>query len=76
MFYNFARVHESLRCTPVMAIGIADRVWSDVISGVPAEISTSYVERGQSLRQSLRNGAFGQRCDLSGQLRQSRVLAR
>jgi IS1 family transposase len=27
-FYNFARVHESLRCTPAMALGIADRVWT------------------------------------------------
>jgi IS1 family transposase len=27
-FYNFARVHESLRSTPAMALGIADRVWT------------------------------------------------
>jgi hypothetical protein len=26
--YNFCRVHESLRVTPAMAIGAADRVWS------------------------------------------------
>jgi len=26
--YNFCRVHESLRMTPAMALGIADRVWS------------------------------------------------
>jgi IS1 family transposase len=27
-FYNFCRVHESLRSTPAMALGIADRVWT------------------------------------------------
>jgi len=27
-FYNLARVHESLRSTPAMALGIADHVWS------------------------------------------------
>ena len=26
--YNFCRVHESLRSTPAMALGIADRVWT------------------------------------------------
>ena len=27
-FYNFCRVHESLRMTPAMAAGIADHIWS------------------------------------------------
>jgi IS1 family transposase len=27
-FYNLSRVHESLRSTPAMALGIADRVWT------------------------------------------------
>jgi hypothetical protein len=26
--YNFVRVHRSLRCTPAMAAGVTDRVWS------------------------------------------------
>jgi hypothetical protein len=26
--YNFCRVHETLRTTPAIAIGIADHVWS------------------------------------------------
>jgi hypothetical protein len=26
--YNFCRVHESLRSTPAMVLGITDRVWS------------------------------------------------
>lgn len=27
MYYNFARIHQSLRITPAMAAGVADRVW-------------------------------------------------
>jgi IS1 family transposase len=27
-FYNFCRVHKSLRCTPAMEAGISDHVWS------------------------------------------------
>src|SRR5438105_4053823 len=28
MFYNFVRVHKTLRVTPSMAAGISDRLWS------------------------------------------------
>jgi len=28
MYYNFARVHMSLRCTPAMKAGVSDHVWS------------------------------------------------
>jgi hypothetical protein len=28
MFYNFARVHQTIRVTPAMKAGIADHVWS------------------------------------------------
>jgi hypothetical protein len=28
MFYNFARVHQTLRLTPAMKAGIADHVWT------------------------------------------------
>ena len=28
MYYNFARIHQTLRVTPVMEAGIADQVWS------------------------------------------------
>lgn len=27
MFYNFCRVHQTLRVTPAMAAGVADHVW-------------------------------------------------
>ena len=28
MFYNFCRVHQTLRVTPAMEAGVADYVWS------------------------------------------------
>jgi IS1 family transposase len=28
MYYNFARIHQTLRVTPAMAAGISDRLWS------------------------------------------------
>jgi len=28
LWYNFVRIHKTLRCTPAMAAGIADRLWS------------------------------------------------
>jgi len=27
LHYNFARIHQTLRCTPAMAAGVADRIW-------------------------------------------------
>ena len=27
MFYNFARIHKTLRVTPAMEAGISDHVW-------------------------------------------------
>jgi IS1 family transposase len=27
-FYNLCRVHEALRCTPAMALGVTDHIWS------------------------------------------------
>lgn len=38
MFYNFARIHQTLRITPAMAAGISDHVWSiDEIVGLLGE---------------------------------------
>ena len=28
VYYNFARIHKTLRITPSMAAGLSDRVWS------------------------------------------------
>lgn len=37
--YNFVRIHRTLRCTPAMAAGVADRLWSvdELIAGALAD---------------------------------------
>lgn len=39
MFYNFCKIHKSLRVTPAMEAGISERVWelSDVVALIPKE---------------------------------------
>lgn len=34
MFYNFCRIHQTLRCTPAMEAGISKKVWEieDIVS--------------------------------------------
>ena len=44
-WYNFCRVHETLRMTPAMAIGVTDHIWSvgelvDVALAQPAGMPT------------------------------------
>jgi hypothetical protein len=38
MFYNFTRIHKTLKVTPAMAAGIMDRLWSmeDIIAAMDA----------------------------------------
>lgn len=37
MFYNYYKIHKSLRITPAMAAGITDHVWelADIIDLIP-----------------------------------------
>jgi len=37
-FYNFCRIHKSLRVTPAMAAGITDRLWTleDIVAKMEA----------------------------------------
>ena len=49
MFYNFARIHQSLRITPAMAAGVTDKVWdvSDVVAMIEkweADLAANGVE--------------------------------
>lgn len=41
MFYNFGRIHKTLRVTPATAAGVSDHVWSlEEIAGlVPAPVA-------------------------------------
>jgi len=40
MYYNFGRVHQTLRVTPAMEAGIADHVWSteEIIALLDAQL--------------------------------------
>ena len=37
MYYNFVRIHNSLRCTPAMEAGVTSRLWSieDIVNLLP-----------------------------------------
>jgi len=37
MYYNFVRIHKSLRCTPAMAAGVTSRLWDieDIVALLP-----------------------------------------
>ena len=39
MFYNFCKIHKSLRVTPAMAAGISTKLWeiSDIVALIPEE---------------------------------------
>jgi IS1 family transposase len=60
MYYNFVRIHQTLRVTPAMAAGVSDRVWeiSDVVSLLDSSRSEKREERAtQSL--SSKGSALG-----------------
>jgi hypothetical protein len=54
--YNMCRVHEALRTTPAVALGLADRVWSigDLLDAaratLPVEPTTPAPERRKRFR--------------------------
>ena len=40
VWYNFVRMHKTIRCAPAMAAGVSDRLWSmeDVIALIDATV--------------------------------------
>jgi IS1 family transposase len=53
-FYNFVRIHKTLRMTPAMAAGITDRLWSmeDIVAAIDARAKPpgrpkAYKKRGE-----------------------------
>lgn len=55
-FYNFCRIHKSLRVTPAMAAGIADRLWSleDIVAKIDA-MAPAPKPRGPYQKRSAEN---------------------
>jgi hypothetical protein len=54
MYYNFVRIHQTLRVTPAMAAGVTERVWevSDIVRLLderPAQEDHSDVPYGPAL---------------------------
>jgi hypothetical protein len=59
MFYNFVRVHSTLRMSPAMAAGITDRLWdmTDIIAIIdmraePPKRPATYRKRGAAVEIS------------------------
>ncbi len=48
MFYNFGRIHKTLRVAPAMAAGMADKLWSweDIAEMVEAHHAKPVAKRG------------------------------
>jgi IS1 family transposase len=50
MFYNFGRIHKTLRVTPAMAAGVSDHVWSlEEIAAL--DVQTAPAKRGPYLKR-------------------------
>ncbi len=41
MYYNFGRIHQTIRCTPAMEAGVSDHVWSyeEIVNLLPKPVS-------------------------------------
>ena len=48
MYYNFVRIHSTLRMSPAMAAGVSDRLWevSDIVALIEAEEAMADRKRG------------------------------
>jgi IS1 family transposase len=48
MYYNFVRIHKSLRVTPAMAAGVTDRLWemTDIVALLEADEAKKPAKRG------------------------------
>ena len=49
MYYNFARIHKTLKVTPAMAAGISNTLWSmnDVVTLIDAKEAMKDRSRGK-----------------------------
>jgi hypothetical protein len=52
MYYNFARVHQTLRCTPAMEAGISNHIWTieELCALIPETSSARQTEKNVVLK--------------------------
>jgi hypothetical protein len=50
MYYNFVRIHSTLRMTPAMAAGVSSKLWE--IGDVPALVEA------EEAKQNMRRGPY------------------
>jgi hypothetical protein len=55
MYYNFCRVHQTLRVTPAMEAGISDHVWTiaELCSLLPEPTTTARHAENKMVRKAL-----------------------
>ena len=48
MYYNFVKIHKTLKCTPAMAAGVTPKLWemTDVVAMIEAEEAKVSKKRG------------------------------
>jgi IS1 family transposase len=61
MYYNFVRLHQSLRVTPAMAAGVSDRLWEigDIVALVEKAESRVPAKRGPYKKRSIDASTLG-----------------
>jgi hypothetical protein len=59
MYYNYCRVHQTLRVTPAMEAGLADRIWTigDLIALLPKPVARPTTIDRDLLRRALGESA-------------------
>ena len=57
MYYNFVRIHKTLRVTPAMAAGVADRLWEigDIVALIEKAESRLPTKRGPYKKREISN---------------------
>ncbi|RWL40969.1 MAG: DDE domain-containing protein [Mesorhizobium sp.] len=57
MYYNFVRIHKTLRVTPAMAAGVTDKLWeiSDIVALIEAKEAEKPTVRGPYRKREIAN---------------------
>ena len=57
MYYNFVKIHKTLKCTPAMAAGVTPKLWemTDVVAMIEAEEAKVSKKRGTYKKREISN---------------------